>query len=40
VKRNWIVTGANPDIKRCARNILLDFREGRLGKLTLDELPQ
>ncbi len=40
VNRNWIVTGANPDIKRCARNILLDFREGRLGKLTLDELPQ
>lgn len=38
LKRNWIVTGAQPDVQRCARNILLDFRDGRLGKLTLDEL--
>lgn len=38
LKRNWLVTGAKPDTQRCAQNILLDFRDGRLGKLTLDEL--
>ena len=37
IKRNWIVQGANPDTKRCAQNILNDFRTGRLGKLTLDK---
>ena len=36
LKRNWIVQGARPDIKRCAQNILNDFRQGRLGRLTLD----
>lgn len=36
IKRNWIVSGAKPDIQRCAQNILLDFRDGRLGRLTLD----
>ncbi len=37
LKRNWLVQGANPDTKRCAQNILNDFRTGRLGKLTLDK---
>ncbi len=36
LKRNWIVQGGRPDTKRCAQNILNDFRTGRLGKLTLD----
>ena len=36
LKRNWLVSGAKPDTKRCAQNILNDFRVGRLGKLTLD----
>lgn len=36
LKRNWIVSGGNPDTKRCAQNILNDFRLGRLGRLTLD----
>ena len=36
LKRNWIVQGGKPDTKRCAQNILNDFRTGRLGKLTLD----
>ena len=36
LKRNWIVSGGNPDTKRAAQNILNDFRVGRLGKLTLD----
>lgn len=37
-KRNWIISGGRADIKRCAQNIMLDFRDGRLGKLTLDEI--
>lgn len=36
LRRNWIVQGGRPDTKRCAQNILNDFRVGRLGKLTLD----
>ena len=36
LRRNWIVSGGNPDTKRAAQNILNDFRVGRLGKLTLD----
>lgn len=38
LKRNWIISGGKPDINRCAQNVLLDFRDGRLGRLTLDEL--
>lgn len=37
LKRNWIVQGAKPDIKRASQNLLNDFRTGRLGKLTLDK---
>lgn len=36
LKRNWIVSGQKPDTKRTASNILLDFRSGRLGKITID----
>jgi len=36
LRRNWIVSGQKPDIKRTASNILLDFRSGRLGKITID----
>ena len=36
LRRNWIVAGQKPDIKRAASDILLDFRSGRLGKLTID----
>lgn len=36
LKRNWIVSGQQPDTKRTASNILLDFRSGRLGKITID----
>ena len=37
IKRNWIVQGGKADTKRCAQNILTDFRTGRLGKITLDK---
>ena len=37
--RNWIVSDGDADITRCAIYVLTDFREGRLGRMTLDELP-
>lgn len=40
IARNWIVQGAKPDSTRAAQNLLLDFRDGRLGKLTLDKIEE
>ena len=37
--RNWIIRGDNPDTERTAIYVLKDFREGRLGRIILDELP-
>ena len=37
--RNWIIKGESPDTERTAIYVLKDFREGRLGKIILDELP-
>ena len=37
--RNWIVSNGEADINRCAVYVLTDFRDGRLGRMTLDELP-
>lgn len=34
--RNWIRKGAEADIERTAKFILLDFRDGRMGKFILD----
>lgn len=34
--RNWIVKGAMPDMVRTSTFILLDFREGKMGKFILD----
>ena len=39
IKRNWIIRGESPDTERTAIYILKDFREGRLGKIILDEIP-
>ena len=39
INRNWIIKGDNPDTERTAIYVLKDFREGRLGKIILDELP-
>ena len=38
-KRNWIIKGESPDTERTAIYVLKDFREGRLGKIILDEFP-
>ncbi len=35
--RNWIVKNNEPDIPRTAVMVLTDFRDGRIGKFTLDE---
>ena len=40
LKRNWIIRGESPDTERTAIYVLKDFREGRLGKIILDELPE
>ena len=37
--RNWILKSGTLDIERTAKYVLKDFREGRLGKFILDELP-
>ena len=40
LSRNWIIKGETPDTERTAIYILKDFREGRLGQIILDELPE
>lgn len=37
LKRNWLISGAKPDITRTAVMVLTDFRDGRIGKFTLDD---
>ena len=37
--RNWILKADTLDTERTAKYILKDFRDGRLGKFILDELP-
>ena len=38
--RNWILKGDSLDTERTAKYVLKDFRDGRLGKFILDEIPQ
>ena len=38
-KRNWVIKGAEPDIKRAALTVLSNFRDGKIGKFTI-ERPQ
>ena len=40
LKRNWIIKSESPDTLRTAQYVLKDFREGRLGKFILDEMPE
>ncbi len=37
LKRNWLVKEGMPDVTRCAQFILSNFRDGKIGKITLDE---
>lgn len=36
LKRKWILKGETPDIKRTSQIVLSTFREGKIGKFTLD----
>ena len=38
-KRNWVIKSESPDTERTAIYILKDFREGRLGQIIFDKLP-
>lgn len=37
--RNWIVKGALPDMVRTSQFILLNFRDGKIGRFTLEKPP-
>ena len=37
--RNWILKADSLDTERTAKYVLKDFRDGRLGKFILDEMP-
>ncbi len=36
LKRNWIISGGQPDIERTSVYLLRDFRDGKIGKFILD----
>ena len=38
--RNWIIKSEMPDTERTAKYILKDFREGKIGKFILDDIPE
>lgn len=38
LSRNWLVSGSEPDITRTAAFVLKDFRDGKTGKFTLDDI--
>lgn len=38
--RNWIVTGALPDIDRTATFVLCDLRDGKMGKVIFDDIEE
>ncbi len=37
--RNLLLAGGKPDIDRCAALVLTDFRQGRTGRITLEDIP-
>ena len=37
--RGWLLKGANPDYDRCCSIVLDEFREGKLGRITLEHPP-
>ncbi len=39
VKKNLMLPGAVPDLGRAERQLLDDFKNGRIGRVTLDKLP-
>ena len=39
IARNLLITAGKPDIDRCASLVLTDFRQGRIGRITLEDIP-
>lgn len=37
LSRNWIIKDGKPDVTRCSQFILTNFREGKIGKFTIDK---
>ena len=37
--RNWLLLGGSPDINRAASMVLSDFRNGKIGRITLESVP-
>lgn len=40
IARNLLLTAGKFDIDRCASLVLTDFRQGRIGRITLEDIPQ
>ena len=40
ISRNLLLPGGTPDVERCATLVLTDFRQGRTGRITLEDTPQ
>ena len=40
IARNLLLPGGKFDIDRCATLVLTDFRQGRIGRITLEDTPQ
>ena len=40
IKKGWILKGAQADIKRASQIILSTFREGKMGKFTLENIEE
>ncbi len=38
--RKWLTQGQEPDVERTCGYILKDFREGKIGKFILDQIPE
>ncbi len=39
IARNWLIKGAQPDVLRTSQFILTNFREGKIGRITLEKPP-
>lgn len=37
IKRNWITKGSSPDVERASKFILSNYRDGKIGKIVLDD---
>ena len=38
-KRGMLISGGEPDVERAAATLLDEFRGGKIGRITLDDVP-